>query len=259
MTATSVDFYEIPSLYDILHASGTAAEVDGLERMVMRFVRTPSEIMTWLEPGCGTGRYMRVAGARGTRVVGVDLAATMLDYARKRMENTGIEFKLIEGDMSDLGRQVKPKSVDFAFNLINSIRHLESDAVMLAHFNAVAAALKSGGVYAIGLSLASYGLEGTTEDVWDGKRGQCSVNQLVQFEPPGYGERFEQVFSHLTVMRPSGEKHYDSRYTLRTYSSKQWKKLISRSAFELTATVDEDGNDITITEPGYGIWILSKR
>jgi SAM-dependent methyltransferase len=259
VNTTSVDFYDIPSLYDILHASGTAAEVDGLERMVMRFVRTPSTHMTWLEPACGTGRYLRVAGARGTRVIGVDCAAPMLDYARKRMDQTGINFELIEGDMRDLGGKVKPDSVDFAFNLINSIRHLQSNEAMLEHFGAVAAALKPGGIYAVGLSLAAYGLEGETEDVWNGSRGRCRVNQVVQYQPPGYGERFEQVVSHLTVTRPSGEKHYDSRYALRTYSHKQWQRLLANSAFELTAMVDEDGRDITISEPGYGIWILSRR
>jgi len=257
--STNVDFYDIPSLYDILHAHGTAAEVDGLERMTMRFVRTPATHMTWLEPACGTGRYLRVAGARGTRVIGVDLAKPMLDYARKRMDNTGIDFALVEGDMRDLGDKVKPQSVDFAFNLINSIRHLESNEAMLEHFETIAKVLRPGGVYAVGLSLAAYGLEGETEDVWSGSRGRCRVNQVVQYQPPGYGERFEHVTSHLTVTRPSGEKHYDSWYRLRTYNNKQWKRLLSDSAFGLEATVDEDGRDISISEPGYGIWILTRR
>jgi len=128
VSKSEVDFYENPSVYDILHTAGTATEVDGLERMVMRFVRTPSRVMTWMEPACGTGRYLRVAGSRGTRVIGVDSSAGMIGYARERMEDTGIDFRLIEADMRDLGGKVKTGSVDFAFNLINSIRHLESDA-----------------------------------------------------------------------------------------------------------------------------------
>jgi len=277
-TDTPITFYQDPAVYDILHAKGTAAEVDGLESIVMRYVRTRSRRQTWLEPACGTGRYLRVALSRGTRVIGVDTSRTMLDYAAKRLakiDPAGKDWTLIQGDMEHLGQKssargnpaIAPASVDFAFNPINSIRHLDSDSAMLDHFESIARALKPGGVYAVGLSLAAYGLEQETEDVWLGKRGACTVRQTAQYIPPSVehssnpapSQRFETVISHLEITRPSGTEHQDSTYRLRTYSRDEWMRLLDRSAMQLVETVDEDGDPISLAAPGYGIWILKPR
>ena len=60
------DWYRLPAWYDILHAAGTAEEVDGLEAIASRWVRPASRgPMRWLEPACGTGRYLRVIAGRG--------------------------------------------------------------------------------------------------------------------------------------------------------------------------------------------------
>jgi ubiquinone/menaquinone biosynthesis C-methylase UbiE len=291
LTNQPITFYEDPAVYDILHAKGTAGEVDGLESIVMRSVRTRSRRQTWLEPACGTGRYLRVALSRGTRVVGVDRSGAMLDYAAKRLgkiDPSNRDWKLVQGGMEDLGGSVAPESIDFAFNPINSIRHLETDRAMLDHLAGVARALKPGGIYAVGMSIAAYRLEQETEDVWEGRRGRCTVRQTAQYIPPQAGsggqrrskktarakaepkkarqsagpvgaDRFETVISHLEIIRPSGAVHQDSTYRLRTYSREQWLRLLGRSAMELVATTDDYGEPISIGAPGYGVWLLKRK
>lgn len=280
-----VDFYEVPSLYDILHASGTAREVDGLERIVERFVgrgkgkrrrtahRTvrpgtahravpPGRESVWLEPACGTGRYLRVAAGRGVRAIGFDESEAMIGYARRRMEVLGLErhVDLFCGDMTDFATHLGTGRIDFAFNLINTIRHLESDAAMLAHFEQMRRVLGPSGVYAVGLSLTAYGLEFPSEDVWMGARGRCRVRQVVQYEPAAGGRgksaRAERVYSHLTVTRPRGCEELDSAYELRSYSRGQWMGLLGRAGFEVLGVVDEDGRDMAIGAFGYGVYVL---
>lgn len=258
-----VSLYEMPSLYDILHAPGTAAEVDGLERIAERYVRTPPRVQTWLEPACGTGRYLRVAASRGRRVIGVDRSGEMLAYARRRLEGLrcGGAWRLINSDMRDLSG-VRDRSVGFAFNLINSIRHLERDADVIDHLKSMARVLRRGGVYVVGMSLSAYGLEGPTVDVWEGVRGRCQVKQVVRYVPAfanGRSGRFERVVSRLTVTRPSGVRHYNSTYRLRTYSGRQWSGVVSRSAMRRVATVNERGEHIHVVKPGYGLWVLTAR
>lgn len=248
----TTDFYDDPAIYDILHAPGTAAEVDGLERIALRFAPGPPERHVWLDPACGTARYLRVAASRGRPVIGVDLNPAMIDYARRRLPNA----TLLHGDMQHIDDLIRSSSVHFGFNTINTIRHLPTDDAVARHLRAMSRVLAPGGVYAVGLSLSDYDNEMPTEDVWEGARGRCRVRQIVQYEPPNARARRERVISHLTIERPRGEEHVDSTYDLRAYSERQWRRLIERSPLRLAATVDEHARDIEPAPMGYAIWVL---
>lgn len=248
--------YQDPFIYDVLHAPGTAEGVDGLARIAHCFggsVRGRRPV--WLEPACGTGRFLRVAARRGVRAVGFDLSETMVAYAKKRVGPGG---RVFVADMTAFADKVGRGRVDFAFNPINTIRHLRSDGEMLAHFEQMSLALRPRGVYAVGLSTSAYGLEAPSEDVWEGARGRVRVRQIVQYEPPSRG-RTERVFSHLIVTRGSRVEHHDSAYGLRCYSGEQWRRLIGRSALELLAVVDEWGEPLEPGAFGYAVYVLRPR
>ena len=275
-----IEFYEDPVAYDVIHTPGTAAEVDGLARMAARFVGSDGgkrrrsrpepgstkQGMVWLEPACGSGRYVRVAAGRGIRIVGFDLSEAMVAYARDSLARRGLDElgSVHVADMTDFARIVRGGSVGFAFNMINTIRHLPSDTAMIAHLEQVRRALRRGGVYAVGLDVGEPGQESASEDVWTGQRGLLRVTQIAQYEPPlppqppRVGSRSERVVNHIVVKTPSGEQHFDSAYTLRTYTTKQWTRLIERSGFELVGTVDEMGDPYEMGAVGYGIWVLRK-
>ena len=265
------DFYDLPSVYDILHLPGTAAELDGLERMALRYVRTSARAQSWLEPCCGTARFVRLAARRGTRITGVDLSRPMLDYARARLDALGPvvarRADLVEGDITRIDQLTGAGRYDFAFCLINSLRHLPGDAAMRAHLAAMRNALKPGGVYAVGLNFGGvvngYPLEFPSEDVWRASRGRVRVRQVVQYDTPqdpGPGARTENVYSVVTVRRGGrAPETYESFYRLRTYTRSQWSALCSRSGFESVATVDENGREVSVGDAGYGIHILMRQ
>ena len=241
----SQGLYADPVLYDILYTPGTAAEVDALERVERRFAsgRLPARRL-WLEPACGTGRYLRVAAGRGRRCLGFDLDEGQLAYARgRRLRGRGPRPRYFQADMTDFmaACELKPDSVDFAFNPVNSLRHLSDDRAMLAHFRQMARALKPGGVYVVGISLTDYDWLMPEEDLWEGRRGACQVSQLVNYLPPEPGthlDRVERVLSHLTVTRPGGVTHHDDSYDLRCYVRAQWQALLKRSDLRHLASCD---------------------
>jgi SAM-dependent methyltransferase len=250
--------YSDPEIYDILHAPGTSSEARGLERIGRRFVgRGP---LTWLEPACGTGRYLRALAARGHRGVGFDLSGDMIAHARRAGRCAGVAGRLrfFRADMTDFASAVGPRRVDAAFNLINTIRHLGSDRAMLAHLREIRAVLRPGGVYLVGISLTAYGLEFPSEDVWIGSRAGVRVTQVVQFVPPLTDEqRRERAYSHLVISRRgAADEHRDSRYWLRCYSRVQWLALAERAGFEVAAVTDADGRDTPVRSYGYAVWVL---
>lgn len=258
--------YGQPELYDILHQPDTEWEVRGLFKVARRFLgpRDPAT-MRWLEPACGTGRYLRLAAKTGVRVVGFDRSPEMITYAKARLKEIGVSRRanLFVGDMVGFESEVKPASIDMAFNLINTIRHLPSDKAILGHLAGVRAVLKPGGFLIVGISLSAYGKEVPEEDVWRGKRGRVEVTQIVNYEPadngPGPGKRIEMVYSHMMVRTPKGDSHHDDTYGLRSYDLAQWRTIVSRAGFERIATIDEQGEDVVVREPGYAIHVLKPR
>jgi SAM-dependent methyltransferase len=252
------DFYDDPSIYDILHAPGTAHDVAGLERMSLRFAPGRPHRHRWLEPACGTARLLRLAAAHGRRVVGFDMNERMIEYARARIVARGLARRaaLFVADMETYHRRREPIAAHFAFNLINTIRRLDADAPLPRHLAARVRALVLGGVYAVGLSLSDYARERTSEDVWEGARGRCRVTQIVQYIPPGPRARREKVVSPLVIDRPRGVEHVDSTYVLRAYDATQWHGAIDASPFTLEAIVDESGRDMHRRAHGYAIYVL---
>jgi SAM-dependent methyltransferase len=254
--ADKIGLYADARIYDILHTPGTAEEVDGLVRTEALFSHANSHSRLWLEPACGTGRYLRVARARGINCLGFDLSADMIDYARTRAAraSSNAHERYFVASMCDFARDIH-RPVSFAFNLINTIRHLDSDTAMLEHFEQIAQVLSPKGIYAVGVSLSHYGQENPSEDVWKGARGPCRVRQVVRFTPPTRGRK-EQVDSRLTVTTPTGRSRHKSTYFLRTYSQKQWLSLIARSHLRLVETVDPNGSPTPVPEVGYAVFLL---
>jgi SAM-dependent methyltransferase len=259
----SHDFYATPAIYDILHTPGTAGEVDALLRLARRFLPNRRASLTFLEPACGTGRYLRVLASRGHRAIGFDREPVMVEYAAGRLARFGGRARVFEADMREFASHLAESSVDLAFTPINSMRHLPTDSAILAHFGQIARVLKPGGFYAVGVSITAYGVEQPSEDMWEGTRGGCHVHQLVQYLPAaggrGVAARAERVISHLTVTTPSATHHLDSTYALRSYDLGQWEALVGRSALSIAAVVDEDGRELRLAPPGYGVFVLKRR
>ncbi len=263
-----VDFYSIPHLYDIVHAPGTAHDVSVLRRVARRYGPSPEGTPVWLEPACGTARLLRQAARFGIRGVGFDSEPAMIRYARRAprpptargVARSG-RISLFNARMEDFDRARRLPRIHFAFNMINTIRHLHSDRAMLDHFAAVARVLHSGGVYAVGISLCAYGLEDPTEDIETGRARGVRVARVVQYLPPigarGEASRTERVISHLTITRRGRpEEHIDSTYTLRGYNLAQWMKLLDASPLRILVVVDSDGRPAKPSEPGYFVFVL---
>jgi SAM-dependent methyltransferase len=259
-----IGLYADPPVYDVLHARGTARDVRGLERIADRFLPPHRGAMTWLEPACGTGRLLAAAARRGARVVGFDRNPEMIEYARRRAAAApwGRRARFFVADMRAFADLMPTPRVGMAFNLINTIRHLDRDAHLVEHMHQIRRVLHPGGVYAVGITLTTYGMEFPSEDVWEGARGRLLVRQVVQYVPPlgpaAECARREVVHSHLIVTRPGcPAEHRDSTYTLRCYNLRQWRALLGRSGMRVLALVGDDGEDIVASPSGYGVWVLT--
>ncbi len=272
--------YLSPVLYDVVNGPDTAREVTALERAAARFAARSGPGSVWLEPACGTGRYLRGLWRRGRHVAGYDPAAGMRAYATRRLAamttphaatrrpgakppRRAIADAHFTTPAPDVARALgRLAAADVAICPVNSLRHLRDDPAALAHLAQVAALLRPGGVYLVGIDLL-HGDREPEEDVWEAARGPLRVQQVIQYLPPEDRRRREQVVVELVVTRPSGTAHHGYTYDLRTYTARQWSRLVARSALRRVGVCDAAGREVPAAawdEPRpYQIEVLSPR
>src|SRR5690606_26456636 len=124
------------------------AEVEFLLNCFERYAQLP--VRNVYEPACGTGRLMVKLAEEGLGDVGSELNPHAVDYCNQRLERAGFPPTAVVGDMCDF-RPSKP--VEAAFNTINSFRHLATQGQAERHLRSVAASLRPGGIYVLGLHL----------------------------------------------------------------------------------------------------------
>jgi SAM-dependent methyltransferase len=247
--------YDDPKIYDILSTPGSSNTARGLLRIARRHGLAAGG--RWLEPGCGTGRLLLPLARRGFPVIGFDRSPAMIDFAAARFRRAGLRARLFSAEMTAFADSVRGRPVAFAFNLDNTVRHLDDDPDLLEHLSDMARVLRPGGLYAVGLSLMRPGQDEITEDFWSAARGRCRVDHLVQYLPPGGRKRAsETVIHHVSVTRPRGIERFDAVDRLRAWTAAEWKDLVRQAGWETVATVDEDGDPIDPEVFDYAVHLL---
>jgi SAM-dependent methyltransferase len=131
----SEQFYSDARLYDRLFPGGEPA-VD--------FYRAEADRRgeRVLELGCGTGHKLIPIASDGHMCLGLDLSPTMLDEARRKADERGVEVEWMHGDMRefDLGR-----TFDLVFIAANSLLHLREAEDVVDCFRSVRRHLTPGG------------------------------------------------------------------------------------------------------------------
>ena len=97
-----------------------------------------------LELCCGTGRLTIPIAKDGYDISGVDYTSSMLERAKAKASEAGLEVEFIETDIRTLDLQ---KKFDLIFIPFNSIHHLYQNEDLFKAFNVVKNHLKAGGLF----------------------------------------------------------------------------------------------------------------
>ncbi len=115
-----------------------------------------------LELCCGTGRLTIPIAKDGYDISGVDHTSSMLEQAKVKASEAGLEVEFIEADIRALDLQ---KKYDLIFIPFNSIHHLYQNEDLFKTFNVVKNHLKAGGLFLLDCFNPNiqYMVEGTKE------------------------------------------------------------------------------------------------
>ncbi len=97
-----------------------------------------------LELCCGTGRLTLPIAKDGYKISGVDYTPSMLEQAKTKATEAGLEIDFIEADIRELNL---PDKFDLIFIPFNSIHHLYRNKDLFKVFDVVKNHLKDGGLF----------------------------------------------------------------------------------------------------------------
>ena len=152
------DVFSRAKYYDIAFWRDVSGEVTFIEQLYRQRLGRP--LRSLLDNACGPGYHARIAAARGIKSYGLDLRPEMVEYARQRAAEDGVEVTWIAADM----RKVRlPEPVDFALTSFDSLDCLHTVDEIVEHLACMAANLTPRGLYLIEAthlrrsSLSAYG------------------------------------------------------------------------------------------------------
>lgn len=185
-----------------------------------------------LELCCGTGRLTVPIAKAGYNICGVDYTSSMLEQAKVKASEAGLEINFIEADIRSLNLQEK---FDFIFIPFNSIHHLYKNEDFFKAFNGVKNHLKEGGLFLLDCFNPNiqYIVEGEKEQrkiaeytTEDGRA--VLIKQTMRYESATQINRIEW---HYFI---NGEFHSIQNLDMRLFFPQELDSYLEGAGFEIT-------------------------
>jgi len=239
------DWYDTPLYYDIVFDADTPREADFLEA-VWRRHGTATRTRRVLEPACGSGRLVLELARRGWRVDGFDASVPMLDYARDRLAAAGLRARLWPDRLEDFTAPGAGR-YDLAHCLVSTFKYLLTGAEASAGLQRIAAALRPGGIFVLGLHLSDYARARPEHERWVAARDGVAVVCNTRTWPADRHSRRENLRTRLRVTQEGRTRTQETRWQFRTYDARQLRALL-RVVPELEAVACHDFTHDAATE-----------
>jgi len=232
-------WYDAAEWYDLAFSWDPKGELAFLRWAFETHAAHPVE--TLLEPGCGSGHFM-IPLRREFRVTGFDINPAMIRLVNRKAKEAGVASpRVYRGDFSDFSL---PSTVDSAYMLIDTVRHLTTGRALRRHFRCMHRAIRPGGVYVIGLDLADPDADGPVAgQSWTTERGDRKVTCSVGTRR-GPDLHRQQEFHESRLDCEDGARSFTvvSRYRMIRLT---WERLVD------IARIGEDWDHVWTTDLHY--------
>jgi SAM-dependent methyltransferase len=187
---------------------------------------------------CGHGRHLIELACRGYEMTGLDLTSVFLDVAREEADRRGLNVRLELRDMRDI-RFVN--EFDAVINVFTAFGYLESDEEDQKVLEAVARALKSGGLFLMELMHRDSLARIFQPRGWYETDAGLKVLEERSFDPLTGRNNVR----HITIY-PDGTTR-EMCHSVRIYTLTELNRMLTRAGLSMESTYGGvDGSPFTL-------------
>lgn len=215
------DPYDAPRLWDLAFHDETRPEAEFLTAVARQHLHTATP--RTLEIGCGGGRQVLELCRRGWDVSAIDLNSHCVRTVRQRLKRAKLIADVQQQDMRDFHF---PRPFQLLHCLVNTFRHLLTEADARQHLECVAAHLEPGGLYVLGFHLLPPDAEELDCERWTVHRGQLRLTTTIRVLEFSRRKREELLRFSLKATRPGRIRRFQAEHQLRIYRADQFRRLL---------------------------------
>ncbi|KPV39004.1 hypothetical protein AN477_23435 [Alicyclobacillus ferrooxydans] len=191
---------------------------------------------TVADVGCGTGTLALELARRGARLIGVDVASTMLSTAAARAAREHLRITWLCQDMRELSL---PVPVDLLLSTCDSLNYLVTRDDLLGAFRRFHEFLRPSGLFCFDM-LGPDRIEKLSEGVWFDLRDDAEVWFTSDVDDDGRIEYEVHAFFE-DGERPGLYRKFVERHVEQFYSEKAVRAVLSEAGFEVVEMMGDFG------------------
>ena len=193
-----------------------------------------------VELGCGTGSFTMVMAKKGYDIMGIDMSSDMLDIARKKSRDAGLNLMYLEQDMRELDLYCTAGTV---VSVCDSVNYLLEDEDVVETFKLVNNFLFPKGVFIFDFNTLHKYRDVIGDTVIAENREDCSfIWENFYHEEEHINEYDVTIYARCDekdeIFRRSVETHYQRGYTL-----EEMKGFVQAAGLEFVTAIDADSHD----------------
>ncbi len=188
------------------------------------------------ELGCGTGSFTLNMAKRGYDIIGIDMSPDMLDIARKKSMEQGLNIMYLEQDMRELDLYCTAGTI---LSVCDSINYLLEDEDVIETFKLVNNFLFPKGVFIFDFNTLHKYRDVIGDATIAENRDDCSfIWDNYYHEEEHINEYDLTIFTRCgedDVFKRSVETHYQRGYTL-----EEMKSFVEKAGLKFITAIDAD-------------------
>lgn len=233
------DWYKTAFRYDYLRVY--PHRNDDEARRQVDFLLDSMEVLpssAVLDLGCGDGRHSLELARRGYRVTGLDLSEDLLERARRRTADEGLDINFIRGDMRD------PPGIsayDLVVNFFTSFGYFQEDGENARVLEAIARSLRPGGRFLMDYLNREYVISTLVPaDSRTVEGMDVEQRRWITGDPSAAGGHV-RINKQVRIREDGAERSYDE--SVRMYTLEELAEMMDRAGLTVTRTYgDFDGS-----------------
>ena len=198
---------------------------DFIEKIIEREYSGRPEL--WLDLGCGTGRMTLELARRGYDMTGVDLSAEMLNVARERADEEGLDVLWLCQNMTEFELY---GTVDVTLCCLDGINHLTDTASLSKTFALVHNYLSPDGLFIFDVN-GKYKFE----NIYSDRAYVMEEDGAVCIWQNSYNEKSKLCDFYITLFKEESDgsyTRYDESEREKMYTCRALKSALSAAGFE---------------------------